>query len=202
MEEPDVHFSSPQFTLCKFLFLLIPFSNTTGHAYYVGAISFTNSRIKIDLFALAPRIRPQLVCSDLMQNSQQVQHITDSVSVEKATMSTRLMKSNHLAVAMKLSCSNFKSVREFGSHRMSFTVIGIRFPLSRPHTTHYNSFNTLSKVFISNTGDTFAHLATTFCRVVLLTWIIGIAKIQNLCKFSPRYTTYDCSVSGFHQLTS
>ena len=40
-----------KFTLCKFLFLLIPFSNTIGHTYYVCATFCIDTRIKFCLLA-------------------------------------------------------------------------------------------------------------------------------------------------------
>ena len=41
----------PQFTLCKFLFLLIHFSNTIGHTYNVCATFCVGLRIKFGLLA-------------------------------------------------------------------------------------------------------------------------------------------------------
>ena len=81
----------PQFTLCKLLFLLTPFSNTTGHTYHVCATFlywFSNNVLCARL--LLPKVAISPSAPTECQTVNRFGHITNSVSVEKATMRLRL----------------------------------------------------------------------------------------------------------------
>ena len=74
----------PWFILCKYLFLLIPFSNSIGHMYYVCATSCIDSRIKFCLLAFyCPKSLPARPTE--CQTVNIFGHITNSVPGENAT---------------------------------------------------------------------------------------------------------------------
>ena len=78
----------PHFTLCKFLFLLIPFSNTIGHTNYVGATFWPDSWIKFGLLAFCcPKVAISPSASTECQTASRSSHITNSIPVRKATIS-------------------------------------------------------------------------------------------------------------------
>ena len=80
----------PQFTLYKFLFLLIPFSNTPGHTYFLCAAFCIDAGIKFCLLAIyCPKSLSALSAPTECQTVNRFGHITNSVSVEKAIKLTR-----------------------------------------------------------------------------------------------------------------
>ena len=83
----------PQFTLCMFLFLLIPSCNTTGYTYYVCATFCIDSRIKfclLRLLLLKVTLNPSAPTE--CQTVNRFGHITNRVSVEKATSTIDLAR--------------------------------------------------------------------------------------------------------------
>ena len=62
-----------QFTLSKFLFLLIPFNNTIGNTYYVCAAFCIDSRIQFCLLAFCCPKLLSTIRSDCVSTNEQIQ---------------------------------------------------------------------------------------------------------------------------------